>query len=434
MSKMWVIIKREYAEVVKKKSFLIGVILTPLFMTAVMVLPALLAERKPSGTERIAIIDLDGRGLGERFKEAISKYKVDDNRLAYEVTQIYDLPPDDTAEINRLRGVLDSLMLGKKLKSYLVLSKDIEKNDSCLMVAKSFGFRTNSRFDRSISQVLSEMRLENSGINLGTDSVLRLTRRVEFSQVAPGGKERDFLTMYLAGIVFVMIIFMTVLGYGQLLMRAVIEEKSSRIIEVIVSSVSPFQLMAGKIIGLGLASLTQVGIWIAIGGVIYGLRGGLSISAGISEIVFSPVFVVFFVVFLVLGYLLYSTLFALIGSICNNDKEAQNFIFPIVMALILPVMLAMYVVQEPDSLIAIVLSLIPFFTPTMMIQRLNIVGAGSAFSLSNPIILEATLGVIITAFTIVAVTWITARVFRVGILMYGKRPTLPEIIKWVRYK
>jgi ABC-type Na+ efflux pump permease subunit len=204
---MWVIIKREYAEVVKKKSFLIGVILTPLFMTVIMVLPALLADRKPSTTERIAIIDLDGRGVGEKFKEALSKYKVADDKPAYEVTQIYNLPPDDTVEVNRLRRVLDSLMLGKKLKSYVVLNKDLEKNDSCLMVAKSFGFRTNSRFNYSLSQVLSKMRLENSGINIGTDSVLKLTRRVELSQLAPGGKERDFLTMYLAGIVFVMIIY-----------------------------------------------------------------------------------------------------------------------------------------------------------------------------------------------------------------------------------
>jgi ABC-2 type transport system permease protein len=227
---------------------------------------------------------------------------------------------------------------------------------------------------------------------------------------------------------------MTVLGYGQILMRAVIEEKSSRIIEVVVSSVSPFQLMAGKIIGLGLASLTQVGIWVAVGAIVYGLKGNLNISGSVSEIVFNPIFIAFFVVFLILGYILYSTIFALIGSICNNDKEAQNFIFPIVMSMLLPVMLAMYVVQEPDSLIAVVLSLIPFFTPTMMILRLNIVGAGSTFTLSNPIILEAVIGIILTALTILAVTWITSKVFRIGILMYGKRATFPEIIKWVRYK
>jgi len=138
------------------------------------------------------------------------------------------------------------------------------------------------------------------------------------------------------------------------------------------------------------------------------------------------------VLYLILGYLMFSTLFALIGSIVNTDKEAQNFIFPITMTLLLPVIMAMYIVQEPDSTIATVLSLIPFFTPTMMIIRLNIAGS-SVFSFADPMIIQATLGLIITALATVAVIWITAKVFRVGILMYGKRPTLPEILRWIRH-
>lgn len=433
MSKLWVIIKREYTQIVKKKSFLIGIVLTPLFMVAVTVLPALLAEKKSAATERIAIIDLDGQGIGERFAEEIKKYNLDDGRPAYDVTQIYEIDPEDTIAVSSARDELDSLILAKRLKSYLVINRGIEDNDSCIMVAKSFGFRTNRRFDWNISKILSSLRLEKTNINIGIDSVLNLTRRVGFAQQAPGGKERDFLTWYMAGIVFVMIIFITVIGYGQVLMRAVIEEKSSRIMEVIVSSVSPFQLMAGKIIGLGLASLTQVGVWVAIGLTIYGFRGNLNISTDISEIIFNPVFIAYFVIYLVLGYLLYSTLFAFIGSIVNSDKEAQNFVFPITISLILPVILAMYIVQEPDSTIATTLSLIPFLTPTMMVLRLNFIGV-STFSFSTPIVLEATLGVILTALTILAVIWVTARVFRIGILMYGKRPTLPEIIKWVGHK
>jgi ABC-2 type transport system permease protein len=129
---------------------------------------------------------------------------------------------------------------------------------------------------------------------------------------------------------------------------------------------------------------------------------------------------------------MYSTLFALIGSICNSDKEAQNYIFPITMSLLLPVFRAMYVIQEPDSPVVVALSLIPIFTPTMMIMRLNIMSA-EAFTMNNPIIMEAILGVIITALTTVAIIWLTSKVFRIGILMYGKRPTLPELIKWIRY-
>lgn len=199
-----------------------------------------------------------------------------------------------------------------------------------------------------------------------------------------------------------------------------------------VSSVSPFQLMAGKIIGLGLASLTQVGIWVVIGLGIYQFRGNLSISADISDVLFNPILIFFFVVYLVLGYLLYSTIFALIGSIVNSEKESQGFIFPITMTVMLPIILSMYIIQEPNSLIATVLSLIPFMTPTMMVIRLNIMSPTN-FTFADPIVLQSVIGVILTVLTILGVIWFTGRIFRVGILMYGKRPTLPEIIRWIKY-
>ncbi|UCD16956.1 MAG: ABC transporter permease [Candidatus Zixiibacteriota bacterium] len=433
MRKMWIVIKREYAQVVKKKSFLIGIILTPLFLIAITALPAFLATKKSSSTEHIAIIDLDQQGIGEKFKESLVRYKLDDNETpAYQVTDIHELDPADTTKITELRKTLDSLILDGQLKSYLVIYGGVEQNDSAFQVAKSFSFRTSSRFERRLSNIVSGIRLKKMNIGVSTDSVLNVTRGINLKQQAPGGKERDFMTMYLSGIVFVMIIFMTAIGYGQILMRSVIEEKNSRIIEVLVSSISPFQLMAGKVVGLGLASLTQVAIWFLIGGVIYAFRASLDISADISGVIFNPIFIIYFLLFLVLGYLMYSTLFALIGSIVNSDKEAQNFIFPIIISLMLPLVLAMYIVQEPDSTLAVVLSLIPFFTPTMMILRINFIGV-EVFNFSNPIIFEATLGVILTALTTLAVIWITGRIFRIGILMYGKRPTLPELLKWTRY-
>jgi ABC-2 type transport system permease protein len=433
MGKLWILIAREYAQVVKKKSFLIGLILTPLFMVVLTVVPSMLAMKKPATTEKLAIIEINNQGIAEKFSEAIKRYKLEDSSQAYIVENIYNISSDDTLSLRQTRSTLDSLVLSKNLKSYLIFGKNVDQTDSVIMVAKSFGFSTLSRFERRISDILAGMRLQESNIELPIDSVLNMTRRIDLKEQAPGGKERDFMTVYLGGIVFVMIIFMTIIGYGQILMRSVIEEKNSRIIEVMVSSVSPFQLMAGKIIGLGLASLTQVGIWLAIGLGIYAYRGSLNISADISGVIFNPVFIIYFILYLIIGYILYSTLFALIGSICNTDKEAQNYIFPITMSLMLPVIMGMYIIQEPDSAIVTVLSLVPFLTPTMMILRLNIMGAES-FAFNNPIILEATLGVIITALTTILIIWLTAKVFRVGILMYGKRPTLPEMIKWIRYK
>jgi len=433
MNKLWIIIKREYAQVVKKKSFLIGIFLLPLFMIVVTLLPAMLANKKVASTQSIAIVDLDGRKLGEKFAEKIKRYKLEDSSQTYDVTNIHELDSSDSTGYAAMQSRLDSAIQTNRLKSYLVIHDGIVENDSCVLVAKSFSFRTTDRFNWAITRVLTEERLENSEINIGIDSVLNLTHRTVFTQLAPGEKQRDFLTMYMAGIIFVMIIFGTVIGYGQILMRSVIEEKNSRVIEVMVSSVSSFQLMAGKIIGLGLASLTQVGIWVVIGLGIYQFKGNLSIDAEISNILFNPVLIVFFIIFLILGYLLYSTLFALIGSIVNSDKEAQGFIFPITMTVMMPILLAMYIVQEPESTIAVVLSLIPFMTPTMMIIRLNVIGPDT-FSLANPIVLQSIIGVVLTALTILGVIWFTARIFRIGILMYGKRPTLPEIFRWVTYK
>ncbi len=433
MSKMWVIIKREYAQVVKKKSFIVGIILTPLFMVAITVLPAMLASKQSDDTHEMAIIDLDDKGVGEKFAESLNQYTLDDDLPAYEVTDIYNINPDDTLKLAEQRSFLDSLVRDKQLKSYLIINYKAEENDSIVLVAKSFGFRNNSRFEKRMSDILSGIRLDNTEVNLEVDSILNLTRRIDLSQQAPGGIERDFMTMYMGGIIFVMIIFMTIITYGQVLMRSIIEEKNSRIIEVMISSVSPFQLMAGKIIGLGLANLTQVGIWIVIGLGIYSFRGDLNISADVAATMFNPVFLTFFLAYLLIGYIMYSTLFALIGSIVNTDKEAQNFIFPITMCLILPVMTAMYIIQEPDSAITVTMSLIPLFTPTMMILRMNFIGV-DAFTFANPIILEATIGIVITSLTTLLIIWLTSKIFRIGILMYGKRPTLPEIFKWMRYK
>ncbi len=435
MRKFWTILKAEYAQVVRKKSFLVGIILTPLFVIIISVLPAMLANKGISTPEKYAVIDTDGRGIGEQFVEALRRYKLDDDSTtqAYKLTQLYDLPADAATRLDSLRTVLDSAILQKQLKYYFIIYPNIEKTDSALMVSKALSFKTSARFERRISDILASMRLEDSNINLPVDSVLTMTRSIDLIMASPGGKSRDFMTIYFGAFIFIMIVFISVISFGQVLMRSVIEEKNSRVMEVLVSSVSPFQLMMGKVIGLGMANLTQIGIWVAIGLLLFFFRGAVEIPSQIAGVVFNPILIAYFVIFLIIAYIIYSSMFAFIGSICNTDKEAQNFIFPIVMSLMLPVFLLMYIVQEPDSTLSVVLSLIPIFTPTMMVARLNIIGP-DVFSFADPIILEATIGVVISALFALFMIWVTGRVFRVGILMYGKRPTLPEIIKWVRYK
>ncbi len=434
MGKLWTIVKAEYAQVVKKKSFIIGIILTPAFMLLVTVLPALLADRGVSQQVRYAVIDVDGQGIGQLFAQALTRYKLDSDSTteAYSLTRLYSMPGASTEQVDSLRSALDTAVGAGQLKYYIVIFPNVVNNDSALLVSKSINFRTSARFDARLSAILSEIRLEHSNINLPIDSVMTMTRRVEMLEASPGGKKRDFMTVYFGAFIFIMIIFMSVIGFGQILMRSVIEEKNSRIMEVLVSSVSPFQLMLGKVVGLGAANLTQIAIWVGIGIAIFSNRAALNVSADIADVVFNPVLIVFFVLFLIIAYVMYASIFAFIGSISNSDKEAQNFMFPIIISLMLPILLLMYIIQEPDSTLSVVLSLIPILTPTMMVARLNI-AAPETFNLADPIILEAVIGLVLSLAFTVFLIWVTARVFRVGILMYGKRPTLPEIIKWVRY-
>lgn len=173
--------------------------------------------------------------------------------------------------------------------------------------------------------------------------------------------------------------------------------------------------------------------WFAIGAIISTQKTSLEISSSIERILFNGPIVIFFILFLVSGYVMYSTFFALIGSIVTNEKEAQSFVMPITLSMMVPFMLGIYIIQEPNSVIAVTMSMIPIFAPTMMMMRLVFIAPTlNEYSLFSGIVGEATLSLLIVmAFTFFMI-WLTSKIFRIGILMYGKRPTLPEIIKWVR--
>ena len=163
-------------------------------------------------------------------------------------------------------------------------------------------------------------------------------------------------------------------------------------------------------------------------------RGTLNIDPSVDRIVFNPAVIVFFVLFLISGYLLFSTLFALIGSIVNTEKEAQNFVAPVTILMVLPFMLGIVVIQDPNGLLATVVSFIPFTAPAMMVMRLVFVAPMlESYSMFSGIVAEATISLALVTLTTMIMIWVTGKIFRVGILMYGKRPTLPEIMKWIKY-
>jgi ABC-2 type transport system permease protein len=227
-------------------------------------------------------------------------------------------------------------------------------------------------------------------------------------------------------------IYISMFIYGAIVMRSVIEEKTSRVIESVISSVKPFHLMAGKIFGVGAVGLTQILIWALAMGLLslYGLQiaaffmsdPSQAQSAGIPTV--SLVTLGFFVLFFVLGYFLYSTLYAGIGALVNSEQEAQQFLMPIGLVIAVPIIMMMYVITNPSSQTSVIMSLVPFFTPIIMLARIAV---------ETPPVWQIIASIILMVLAILGMIWIVGRIYRVGVLMYGKRPTLPEIIKWIKY-
>lgn len=436
LKKALIIAEKEYRDVVQKKSFLIGALVTPVIIGTMMFLPMLLAKKSETPKQRYVVVDLENEGYGEKFHTAMTEVTTPDGTQQFIVEDLERYSsPESTEWLNR-RKVLDSLVQVGELDGALIIYPGTLENDSLIVVSKSFDFKALNRAEDAMTSIVVTDRLSNSDINLPVDSIVSLTASLDIQVETPSGKRRDFGSIWMVTMVIWMLMYMTTLLYGQGVMRSVIEEKNSRIVEVMVSSVRPFDLMLGKLIGISGATLTQLLLWMALGvGARYMLPGDAMSAAlsGAGGIVFNPVFVVFFAVFFILGFLLYSTMFAAIGSIVSTEKEAQNFMFPIIMLLIIPMLVGMSIAQSPSKDWVVALSLVPFLTPILMVMRINMIDP-SAFTLSEPIVLQAFAGVILVVLTLALMTWLSGRIFRVGLLMTGKRATFPEIVRWIRQK
>ena len=439
MNKMWIILKREYAQVVKKKSFLVGLLLTPAIMAAFIFLPMLFVKQEANEPQPVIIVDQSELGIGAKLADKLEDYKLKGTDQAY-----YDIKPlisIDSMDTERFNAVIDSVrkeIINENAKFALVIKPHPQITDSNVyVISNSQNFITLRRFERDLSGILASMRLEMSNVNLSVDSVLTLSRRLDLQVKNAKGESIDFGTKYFTALTFVLVMYFMIFGYGQLVMRSVIEEKGSRIMEVLMSSVSPFQLMMGKVLGLGAATFTTLLIWATLGVLFYFWRGPAMAgdSAAVQQMIFNPAIAIIYILNMVIGYLLYSTLFALVGSVVNTEKEAQGFIMPVVMMLMLPVIIGMAIIQEPNGTLATTISMIPFFAPTMMTMRaIFVIPSMTHYSLFSGIIFQALVSLILMTLATLAMVWVTGRIFRIGILMYGKRPTLPEVLKWVRYR
>lgn len=415
LSKVLAVTKWEYVEKVKTKAFILSMIITPIFIIAMAVLPGLLAQKSDDNTKRIGLVDLTD-SLSNRVMSALTnQYKLKNGKPNYDIIPV----PHNNESPEIMRKRVDKMSLDGKFETYIVIGKNVFRDGKCEYRGTNVSnIRDTERFSGTIKNAISEIVLTHKGIEPGILKEINKTINLKSIKITKEGeaKESGFLKTFFTSYIFIILLMMLILMTGQMLIRSLVEEKSNRIIEILVSSCSPTELMAGKILGLSLLGLTQIVLWIVIG-------VGVSISFN-SDIV-SVDNLMLILVFFLLGYLLYASVFVAIGSMSSTEQEAQQFTGYVSMLLVFPIVLAFSAMQDPNSTLIRVLTFIPFLTPTFMILRIPI---------QLPPLWEIISTILLMLVSITAMTWIAGKIFRTGILMYGKKPSPKELLRWIREK
>jgi ABC-2 type transport system permease protein len=408
--------RREYLERVRSKAFLIGTFVGPILMAALMIGPSLLATRQRGKPLKVAVLDASG-ALKASVEEALAARKAGgENRFL--------IQPVAAARIEEQRATLKESVLAGRLDGYLYLPLDALEKSKAEYVGRNVSNRLDLRLmETAVEDALITRRLADEGLDPAR--VRELTRRLDLETIrlSESGTRVDRGVTFIFATILMMMLYVTVLMWGQALMTGVIEEKSSRVVELAVSAMSPWSLLFGKLVGIGAAGLTQLGVWVGSLVLLAGYSSAfLPSDTSLPEI--TPLILASFLIYFLLGYFLYAALYAAIGAAVNTMQEAQSLVFPVLMPLIGSMVFFPVVLQSPDSTISVVLSLIPFATPLLMFLRITVL---------TPPVWQILLSIVLTTLTIAGVTWVSARIYRVGILMYGKRPTFPEMLRWVRH-
>lgn len=423
MKKIFAVIKREYLQIVKTKGFIISTVLAPVIMIAFIAVPVLLSVKSTGEKKTIAVVDMTGQVFQE-FDRTLAEYKMKDESRRYTVQEFRP-----TADISGLRSLLSQKVLANEFSAYIFIPDSILSGGEAEFVSQHVSdFDEIKRLSESLNRVVVGLRLKKEGLDPQRVSDYMKHVGLKTIKVTPQGEKEDVGGTFAMAYVLVLLIYMTLIFYGSIILRGVIEEKSNRVVEVVLSSLKPFELMMGKILGIGAVGLTQYAVWALIGFVMsqYGMSMVTSLVPAASGIKFAipPYIFFYFVVFFILGYFLYGTLYAAVASTVNNEKEAQQMLMPITMFLVLPILLMTMVIKDPSGSTSVILSLIPFFAPIIMFMRICVL---------MPPAWQVALSIGLLGLTVVAMVWLAAKIYRIGILMYGKKPSLPEIVKWIKY-
>ncbi len=443
--KTLLILKQEYFKRVKKKSFIILTLLVPLLFVGMFALIILLSVNDDKQERTIAVYDESTLFLDELNQDGYTRY--------------HFIPKEKYNE-------LKTNLRGSEFYALLYIPENIYSANSARLISeKQLPMELTEQVERRLSQFIENDKrqkiIARSGIsdleeqleNARTSIQLNTIKVSETGQVKKSSSEVAFIASYAMGFIIYFFVFM----YGAMVMRSVMEEKKNRIVEVIISSVKPFQLMAGKIIGTALVGLTQVAIWVVIGLILLvvtqsfftpetsqqmgqtlmesrqPMNDAMSEAAGqnqVAEILEMignlnlPLIFFTFIFYFLGGYLMYSSLMGAVGAAVDNDEDSQQMVFPITFPLILSIMLLFPIARNPEGPVAFWGSMIPFTSPVAMLARIPYGIPTWELLLSMFLLSLATLGAI----------WVAAKIYKTGLLMYGKKVNLKELIKWLRYK
>jgi ABC-2 type transport system permease protein len=407
------IVRREYLQRLRTRAFWVMTLLIPGMMAGFTALPAKLMTMKVGGVQKITVVSNDPQ-LAADFKQQFTAKRADDS-------QLYAVEIDDrSTEAERQR--LKKEVADKQLDGVVWSTREAVAAGKINFYTRSTtDFVAQERVSRALFRAVVRQRVVSAGVShVDVDSLLQ---QVQLDAVPVEAGKAGGMAWFYVTLLLVMVLYMTVIVHGVAVMRSVLEEKTSRVLEVMLATVTPKELMAGKMIGVGAVGLTQIGIW-ALGGAVYGGGAMAAAHAMGQDLHLSPMIGVYFALFYVLGFMLYSSISAAVGAMVTSEEEAQQLSFIVVMPIVIAIMLMFMVFRAPSSPIAVALSLVPFFAPILMFMRIMV---------EQPPLWQIALCLALMVTTIYIVLSICARIYRVGILMYGKRPTLPEIIKWVKY-
>jgi len=423
MRKLWLVLKREYLARVRTKAFVLSTISLPLAILAVFLFIGVMSKRQGEQTLKIAILDSAGglaipitQGLDEKFRTG---------KPVIHVVSTFSQPPAE----EKVRDELRSQVRRGQLDGYVVVPREVLQGKGAEFHTRNPGdFALTALIRRALSGAIIARHLNDRGIHI--ENLTQLARGVDVTlvKITEQGETEERGQTILTAIVLVMVLYLSLPVYGGATMRSILEEKTTHVIEILMASVRPFPLLAGKILGVAAVGFTQLLIWTIAAGLLagYGSTLAAALRPGATPTPWNlpTALLLYLLVFFLAGYFLYATLFAAVGAMVSTEEDAQQIALPVMLPLLMSVVLLTVILRNPSSTLSVVLSLIPFFSPVLMLLRIAI---------QMPPLWQIAVSLLLLVVTTLGFVYVSTRIYRVGALMYGKRPSLAEVFRWLRY-